>query len=64
MPASKTMTPPKYLNLPAAAAHVGLSVRSLRRLIVAGRLRTFRPVNRVLLDRAELERVVRRAEER
>jgi excisionase family DNA binding protein len=50
---------PRFLNVAGAAAHVGLSVRSIRNLLSAGKLVGYRPVRgRVLIDRMELEALV------
>jgi excisionase family DNA binding protein len=47
--------PRRFMNLPEAAAHVGLSARSLRRMLAAGRLTAHRPVRgRVLVAIDEL----------
>lgn len=47
----------RYLNYEQATTYSGLSEASLRRLIVAGRLRASKPTpNRVLIDRQELDR--------
>ncbi|MBC7854565.1 MAG: helix-turn-helix domain-containing protein [Pirellulaceae bacterium] len=49
----------RYLNIPTAATYVGLSVKSVRRLIDAGKLGGHRPVRgRILIDRIELEQLV------
>ena len=49
----------RFLGIGEAAAHVGLSDESIRRLIAAGKLTPLRPVRgKVLLDRLELENYV------
>jgi len=55
MPSTET-TLPLYLSLAQASAIVGLSARTLRRAIVAKRLRVHRVGGRVLLALAELRR--------
>lgn len=50
--------PQRFLTLQQAAAYVGLSERSIRRMIDANRLIAFRPTRTVLIDRKQLEKVV------
>jgi excisionase family DNA binding protein len=51
---------PRYLSLGGAARYTTLSVGTLRRLLREGKLRGFRPSGRrVLIDRAELDALVR-----
>lgn len=47
---------PRWLALEPAAAYSSLSVKSLRRLVSAGKLQAHRPVRgRIVLDRFELD---------
>lgn len=50
---------PILLNRRAAAAAIGISVRSLDYLISSGKLRTRRMGKRILIPRTELERLAR-----
>lgn len=57
--------PGRFLTIDAAATHSGLSPESIRRMISSGKLTPLRPVKgRVLLDRLELESVVRSSDSR
>jgi hypothetical protein len=50
---------PRFLSLADAESYCGLSSETLRRLIRAGKLRSFKPVaGRVLVDRLQLDEVI------
>lgn len=49
-----------FLNLKEASAYIGLSARTIRRLISSGKLTPYRPTpGRILLSRDEIDNVVR-----
>jgi excisionase family DNA binding protein len=51
--------PARFLGIEAAAAYCGLSAKSIRRLIAAGKLTAHRPVRgKVLLDRQQLDALI------
>jgi hypothetical protein len=53
-------TPPRYLTVKRAANHCDLSESSIRRELSKGKLTALRPVKgRVLIDRLELENLIR-----
>jgi len=55
--------PPRFMGVRAAGAYVGVSAESIRRLIRAGTLTALRPVpGRVVIDRQELEQLVRNSD--
>ena len=54
------VTPPRFFTVKGAANYSGLSEASIRRELSKGKLTALRPVKgRVLLDRIELENVIR-----
>lgn len=58
MALSQKKPAPAYLDLAAASAHAGLSVRTLRRFITQGRLPAYRPGGKILVRRIDLERLI------
>jgi excisionase family DNA binding protein len=62
MPATTDQTQQaRYLSLAGAAAWASVSIQTLRRWLTAERLRAYRPAGsrKVLIDRNELEQVIR-----
>lgn len=54
----------RFVSIPDAAAHTGLSTTSIRRLIASGKLSPLRPVRgKIVLDLRQLESVVSNARE-
>ncbi len=53
------MLPSPYRKLPEAAAYARISVRTLQRYLKNGSLRRYSFGHRVLIDRNELETVIR-----
>jgi excisionase family DNA binding protein len=59
MPASETIEV-RYMTYAAASRYAGLSARTLRRLIIQGKLKASRPVpQRVVIDKQSLDRYLR-----
>jgi excisionase family DNA binding protein len=58
--ATATANESRYLNFPMASRYTNMSVMTLRRLVNAGHLRTYRPTGGrlVLIDRAELDALI------
>jgi hypothetical protein len=52
---------PEYLPLSAARRRYGISVKALRRLIAAGKLRGYRPTWKLLVAVKDLDALVRDA---
>lgn len=49
----------RFLTIAGASSYSGLSTLTIRRLIAAGRLKSFRPVpRRIVIDRLELDRYI------
>ena len=62
--AQATQYEPVFIKQPVAAKRLGISVRELRRWICERRLRAYRPsVRVVLIEWAEVERLVRSSQE-
>ncbi len=54
---------PKYLGVEAAAGYLSISVESVRRLIAAGRLKSFKPTpGRLVVRRQDLDKLVLNSE--
>lgn len=52
-------TAPRFLSIDQAARHAGLSPKSIRRMLAAGKLTAYRPVKgRVLIDRLQLDQAI------
>ncbi len=62
---ASTAPTPQFLSIDGAAAWCSLSPRSIRNLIAAGRLTPLRPCRgKILVDRQQLESVIRAADEK
>jgi hypothetical protein len=55
-----TATETRYLDYPRASAYSGMSEGTLRRLVDAGQLKTFRPTGsrKALFDKLQLDEVI------
>jgi excisionase family DNA binding protein len=53
--------PKRFTTIQAAARSHGVSIGTLRRWVRDGRLTSYKPSQRVLLDVAELEAIIRMA---
>ncbi len=62
MDAVEHLVPPRLFGLRAAARYLGIEPRSVQRLVGQGELRPVRlGVRRVLFDRQDLDRLIRRS---
>lgn len=55
----ESMDTRRFLGIADAAAYCGLGASTLRRWLAEGRLTALRPSRRVLIDRAELDALIR-----
>ncbi len=50
--------PQRFLTIPQASHYAGISQKSIRRLIEAGKLKSHRPTKRILVDRLALDAMI------